>query len=417
MKKTLLLLFALTMTYVSYAQQPEDASKEAYSSPTRLIGAIVDEEGNPITSFATITLGNQNISTTANERGEFSLTYLEAMDEEVIIEAEGYISTIELVQLLAGQTNDIGKIVLQADIAREAQEEVLLNLSEADLNDDEGKSQSISSASSASQDVFNTTTSFAWSTGRYRNRGYENYYETNYINGLAFNTAERGTFNFSSMGGLNDASRNKEVVNGIEASNFTFGGIGNATNYMMDASRYAQGWKVGVAGTNRQYKGRVNATYASGPMANGWSLIAQIVWRYSPYINQKGIIGEGIAYNSGGYFFSAQKDWQNGHRLSLITFGAPTERGQSGAVTQEVYDLTGSINYNPYWGYCDGKVRNSRIVKAFDPTVIASYEWQIDAQQRLKAAVGYHYAWYSNSALTFYNAPDPRPDYLRSCLG
>ena len=83
-------------------------------------------------------------------------------------------------------------------------------------------------------------------------------------------------------------------------------------------------------------------------------------------------------------------------------------------MTQEVYDLTGSINYNPYWGYCNGKVRNSRIVKAYDPTAIVSYEWQIDPMQRLRAAVGYHYSFYSNSALTFYNAPDPRPDYYRN---
>ena len=388
--------------------------EQTSSSPTRLVGKLVTEEGNPVAGYATISLGNQNISTTINERGEFSLSYLEAMDEEVIIEAEGFISNIVLVELVQGQTTDMGDIIMTADIAREAQEEVLLNLAEADLNDDEGKSQSVSSASSASQDVFNTVTSFAWSTGRYRNRGYESYHEKVYINGLAFNTAERGTFSFSSMGGLNDASRNKEVVNSIEANNFTFGGIGNATNYLMDASRYAQGWKVGVAGTNRQYKGRLNATYASGPMANGWSFIAQVAWRYSPYIDAKGIIGEGIAYNSGGYFISAQKDWQNGHRLSLITFGAPTERGQSGAVTQEVYDLTGSINYNPYWGYYKGKVRNSRIVKSYDPTAIVSYEWQIDPMQKLRAAVGYHYAWYSNSALTFYNAPDPRPDYYRN---
>ncbi len=414
MKKTLFFLLALLGASLSISAQQTSPMTEAHSSTTRLVGKIINEDGEPITNGAIVTLGNQNISTTANDRGEFTLSYLEPMDEEVIIEARGFISNIVMVQLISGQTNDMGAITLYTDLAREAQEEVLLNLVEADLNDDEGKSQSVSSASSASQDVFNTTTSFAWSTGRYRNRGYENYYEKNYINGLAFNTAERGTFNFSSMGGLNDASRNKDVVNGIEASNFTFGGIGNSTNYLMDASRYAQGWKVGVAGTNRQYKGRVNATYASGPLNNGWSFIAQIAWRYSPYINTKGIIGEGIAYNSGGYFLSAQKDWQNGHRLSLITFGAPTERGQSGAVTQEVYDLTGSINYNPYWGYCGGKVRNSRIVRSYDPTAIVSYEWQIDPQQRLRAAVGYHYAWYSNSALTFYNAPDPRPDYYRN---
>jgi len=414
MKKTLFFLLALLGATCSISAQQASPMSEQYSSPTRLVGKLINENGEAVTSYATITLGNQNISTTANERGEFTLSYLEPMDEEVIIEAEGYISNIVLVQLLSGQTNDMGTVTLYTDLSREAQEEVLLNLAEADLNDDEGKSQSVSSASSASQDVFNTTTSFAWSTGRYRNRGYEGMYEKNYINGLAFNTAERGTFSFSSMGGLNDASRNKEVVNSIEASNFTFGGIGNATNYLMDASRYAQGWKIGVAGTNRQYKGRINATYASGPLNSGWSFIAQIAWRYSPYINTKGIIGEGIAYNSGGYFLSAQKDWQNGHRLSLITFGAPTERGQSGAVTQEVYDLTGSINYNPYWGYCNGKVRNSRIVRSYDPTAIVSYEWQIDPQQKLRAAAGYHYAWYSNSAITFYNAPDPRPDYYRN---
>ncbi|MBO6073789.1 MAG: hypothetical protein J6P74_01485 [Paludibacteraceae bacterium] len=414
MKKTLFFLLALLGATSGILAQQATPTTEQISSSTRLVGRLVEENGEPITGYATISLGNQNISTTANERGEFTLSYLEAIDEEIIIEAEGFISNIVVAELKANQTTDLGDIVMFPDIARAAQEEILLNLAEADLNDDEGKSQSVSSASSASMDVFNTLTSFAWSTGRYRNRGYEQTYEKNYINGLAFNTAERGTFSFSSMGGLNDASRNKEVVNNIEAANFTFGGIGNATNYLMDASRYAQGWKVGVAGTNRQYKGRVNATYASGPLNNGWSFIAQIAWRYSPYINQKGIIGEGIAYNSGGYFLSAQKDFQNGHRLSLITFGAPTERGQSGAVTQEVYDLTGSINYNPYWGYCNGKMRNSRIVKSYDPTGIISYEWQIDPMQRLRASAGYHYAFYSNSALTFYNAPDPRPDYYRN---
>ena len=282
------------------------------------------------------------------------------------------------------------------------------------MNDDEGRSQAQASASSASQDVFNSLSSFAWSTARYRNRGYEQTAEQNYINGINFNSAERGQFNFSSMGGLNDASRNKEVVNPLEATNFSFGGLGNSTNYLMEASRFAQGWKVGVAGTNRNYKARVNATYASGVLANGWAFVGQVAFRFSPYIDQKNIIGEGIQYYSGGYFFAAEKKWNNGNRLSFVTFGSPTERGQSAAVTQEVYDLTGSIYYNPYWGYQNGKVRNSRVVKSFDPTAIVNYDWKIDEHNLLKFAVGYHYSMYSNSALNFYNAPDPRPDYYRN---
>ena len=380
---------------------------------TSLKGRVIDEATQQPVVGAKITLANQNISTTTNAAGEFSLLYLEAMDEEVIIEAEGYMAALELVNLKDNQANQLDAIRLQQNIVSQAQDEILLNLTEEEMSDDEGRSQAQASSSSASTDVFNSNTSFAWSTARYRNRGYQSYAESYYIEGLSFNSQERGQFNYSAMGGLNDASRYKEVVNPIEATNFAFGGLGQSTNYLMGASRYAQGWKVGAAGTNRNYKARVNATYASGILPNGWAFIGQLAYRFSPYVNNKGIIGEGIKYYSLGYFFSAEKVWDNA-RLKLITFGAPTERGQNAAVTQEVYDLTGSNNYNPYWGYQDGKVRNSRIVKSYDPTVIAAYEHKFNEHHWLKVAAGYHYSWYSNSALTFYNAPDPRPDYYRN---
>ena len=404
------ILFAVVLLMASWA-----------SAQTRLVGRIVSSEQQAIEG-ATVTLVNQGFSTTTNVEGRFSLTYLEALDEEVIVEAVGYMSDIVLVSLVENEVTDLGDVVLQADLLVEMKEEVLLNLSEMDLNDDEGKSQSVSSASSASQDVFNSTVSFAWSNARYRGRGYDQTYEQNYIQGLSFNSAERGQFNFSAMGGLNDATRYKEVVEGIEANNFSFGTIGKTTNYLQSATNYAQGWKVGVAATNRNYKGAARATYSSGLMENGWAFAAQLAWRYSPYIDVKGRIGEGITYSSVGYFLTAEKRWGDDMRLSLITFGAPTMRGQSAALTQETFDLTnqynknswGHNNYNPYWGYQDGKVRNSRIVHSYDPTAIVSFDWKIDEEQQLKVAAGYHYSFYSNSALTFYNAPDPRPDYYRN---
>ena len=385
----------------------------AVMAQTSLKGRVIDDATQLPVVGAKITLANQNISTTTNAAGEFSLLYLEALDEEMLIEADGYVVDLQLINLLENQVNAMDDILLKQDIVSQAQDEILLNLTEEEMTDDEGRSQSQASSSSASTDVFNSNTSFAWSTARYRNRGYSSNVENYYIEGLNFSSQERGQFNYSAMGGLNDASRYKEVLNPMEATNFTFGGIGQSTNYMMGASRYAQGWKVGAAGTNRNYKARVNATYSSGVMNNGWAVTAQLAYRFSPYVDNKGIIGEGIKYYSLGYFLTAEKIWDNA-RLKLITFGAPTERGQNAAVTQEVYDLTGSNNYNPYWGYQDGKVRNSRIVKSYDPTVIAAYEYKIDEQQKIKAAVGYHYSWYSNSALNFFNAPDPRPDYYRN---
>lgn len=401
MRKTLLTLLVGSLAVIASAQ-------------TSLKGKLIDESTSQPIAGATVTLANQNISTTTNAAGEFSLLYLDAMDEEVVIDAEGYNGTIELVKLNQDQVNEMEPIKLSVDIAKETKDEVLLTIADDDLNDDEGKSQAQASAASASTDVFNATVSYAWSTARYRNRGYEQKEESYYINGLSFNTAERGTFSFSSMGGLNDASRYKETTLPMEATSFTFGGLGQSTNYLMDASRYAQGWKVSVAGANRNYKAAVRATYASGPLKNGWSFIGQLAFRFSPYTTQKGIIGEGINYYSLGYFFSADKVWDNGNHLSIITFGAPTMRGQSGAVTQEVYDLTGTNNYNPYWGYQNGHIRNSRIVKSFDPTIITSFDLHASENNLIKFALGGHYSFYSNSALNFYNAPDPRPDYYRN---
>ena len=320
---------------------------------TSLKGRVIDDKTQIPIPGVKVTLANQNISTTTNGEGEFSLLYLEATDEEILFEANGYVVALELVTLLPDQENRMDDIVLEQDVVSQEQDEIVLNLTEEDMNDDEGRSQSQAASSSASTDVFNATTAFAWSTARYRHRGYQATEEEYYIEGLHFNSQERGQFNFSSMGGLNDASRYKEVLNPMEATLFSFGGIGRTTGYMMGATRYAQGWKVGAAGTNRNYKMRFNATYSSGLMNNGWAVTAQLAYRFSPYIDNKGIIGEGIKYYSLGYFLTAERVWDNA-RLKLIAFGAPTERGQSAAVTQEVYDLTGSINYNPYWGYQNG---------------------------------------------------------------
>ena len=233
----------------------------AMMAQTSLKGRVIDDATRQPVVGAKITLANQNISTTTNQDGQFVLLYLEAMDEEVLIEAEGYVPGLELVSLKPNWETKMDDIVLIQDLVVQTQDEILLNLTEEEMTDDEGRSQSQASTASASTDVFNSNSSFAWSTARYRNRGYQSNAENYYIEGLNFSSQERGQFNYSSMGGLNDASRYKEVLNPMEATNFTFGGVAQSTNYLMGASRYAQGWKVGVAGTNRNYKARVNATY------------------------------------------------------------------------------------------------------------------------------------------------------------
>jgi hypothetical protein len=364
--------------------------------------------GSPL-SGVTITLLQQNITTQTNANGEFILSLLQSGDDELSVSREGYFTQIKLVNLKSGQVNDLGVIELKADIQEEVKQEIVLQLSENELNSDESRaSQNVSGSLSSKGDVYTAQTSFSFSPMRFRTRGYDQDFESTYINGVHFNGLERESFNYSSLGGLNDAMRNQEEVNGLEANSFSYGNLGSATNINTKASTYAIGTKASLAYTNRAYKLRGAVTHATGLMSNGWAFAASAVVRWA----DKGIV-DGTFYNSAGYFLSAEKVLNKHHSFSLVTFGAPTQRAQQAAVTQETFDLVKSIYYNPYWGYQDGKVRNSRVVKSFDPTVILSHDFKINEKQRLRTGVAFHYSLYSNSALGFYNAPDPSPNYYR----
>ena len=135
MRKIVSLMFVLAISIAAFAQ-------------TSLRGTVIDQATQTPVVGAKITLANQNISTTTNASGEFSLLYLEALEEELIVEAEGYLSTIELIMLQADQANQMDAIQLQQDIVAQTQDEILLNLTEEEMSDDEGRSQSQASSCS-----------------------------------------------------------------------------------------------------------------------------------------------------------------------------------------------------------------------------------------------------------------------------
>ena len=78
---------------------------------------------------------------------------------------------------------------------------------------------------------------------------------------------------------------------------------------------------------------------------------------------------QGTFYRNVAYALLLEKRFRNDrHRLTFTTFGSPVIRGQQSGSIQEVYDLTGNNLYNANWGYQNGKKRNSRVVRAIDPT-------------------------------------------------
>lgn len=290
-------------------------------------------------------------------------------------------------------------------------ENAMLTLTDIMLDDDdiETASQGITTMAIRSNDVYRDNASFQFSQFRFNIRGYENFYNQRYINGVSFNDQNRGVFNYASIGALNNVTRNGDAVLNNDFGLFTYGSIGGSENIDMRAGVFARGGQLTASYTNRNYYARAMATFATGMMDNGWAFAGSIGGRYSHEGNIEGVFYQNIAY-----FLAAEKQWNNGkHSLSFNTFGSPVRRGQQGSSYQEVYDLLNNNLYNPNWGYQNGEKRNARVVKAFDPTAVVSHTWNINRESRLTTGIGAHYGRYGGSSLNWYNGFDPRPDYYR----
>jgi len=266
----------------------------------------------------------------------------------------------------------------------------------------------VSALMTASNDVYISNTTWNFTAVRFRLRGYDNRYAEMFINGIKFNNPQRGGFSYGIIGGLNDATRNKDVVDGLNPSTFTFGQIGGSGNINTHASSYSRGGKVGIACTNRNYTLRTAATYSTGLMENGWAITGSLAYRWA----EEGFI-EGTFYNSLGYLLSAEKVFNPRHSLSFTTLGSPTQRAQNAPATQEVFDLTESNLHNTYWGWQNGEKRNSRIITVYEPVAVLSHLFKINKETQLRTGLGFRYTSHAGTRLDWFNAADPRPDYYR----
>ena len=399
MRIKLLLLISLLAVFQTLAQS------------SGLHGVVVDARNGQPLAGATIILAEQDITVTTGPNGDFQISSASPGVGDLLVLCAGYDDWSSQVEITNGVIHDMGKILLESQSTYYAgfggDEDLMID--ESQLEDEEGNSQTIGLLSGASDDVFYQAASWDFSVMRFRLRGYDSEYSETYINGVNFNEPARGRFNYSMLGGLNQAFRNKNVGIGLESTSFGFGQIGGATNINTFARDYAPGLRASIAYTNGNYYARGMVTYATGLNSKGWALTVSAVGRYS----DEGIY-PGTFYHSGGYFLSAQKVFNDRHSLSLTTFGAPTQRSNNSATYEEAYDLSGSNLYNPNWGYMpDGDKRTARVVESFDPTAILNWLWTPNNNVSLNTGVAVRKSYYSSSALQWYNAADPRPDYYR----
>ena len=260
-----------------------------------------------------------------------------------------------------------------------------------------------------SNDVFNNIAGYNFSSVRFRARGYASESQDVYLAGVKLNDAITGYSPFSLWSGLNEAMRTKETTNGAEVSDYGFGGYNGVTNIFGNATNVRKGLRGSVLTNSTLYRLRLMGSYATGLMDNGWAYAVNVSARLggNDWI-------DGVYYRSFAYYFAADKVLNKTHKLGFIFFATPGQRGAQNASTQEVYDLMGDNMYNSNWGYQNGKVRNARVRKTNEPVAVLKYDYTPSDKFNASTTLLYRFGKNGYTALDWYDAQDPRPDYYRN---
>ncbi len=354
-----------------------------------------------------ITIEETQQSTTTNALGEFAFSANIPLGEQVLsIYKIGYFAKRYPIVVNQGKTVNITDMTLDIDISNDS-DLFTISLSDDELNDDSGGADNISGLLSSSQDVFQRTAAFEFSSSFFNVRGLDSDNGTVLINGVEMNKLYNGRPQWSNWGGLNDVLRNQELSSGLTPSNYNFGGILGSTNMNTRASAYREGGQLTYSSSDRSYSNRLMASYATGLIEDGWAFTMMIGRRWGNEGYQ-----DATLYDSKSFFASVEKKINDKHSINFTSIYAPNKRGKSSPNTQEVYDLKG-IKYNEYWGNLDGEKRNSRIKEVIEPILMLNHYWDMSSKTSVNTNIAYQFGTMGNSRLDYSGGANPSPSYYQ----
>lgn len=363
---------------------------------TSVKGTVIDRITSDTLPNVRVVLEGTNQVTQTDTSGAFILFQDIPIGDQILrISKEGYVTRRFPIVIYEGNILDLGEITFDVDVTAEQQLNGLISLSDNDLNgeDDDVGGFTISGLLSAGRDTYLSAAAFDWSATFFRPRGLDNANGKLLINGIEMNKQFNGRPQWGNWGGLNDAQRNREFTAGLSASEYSFGGLGGVTNITMRASQYRKGGRVSYAGANRSYEGRVMGSYSSGLLTSGWAYTVLTSRRFG----NEGYV-EGSLYDANSIFAAVEKKFNEQHSLNLTAIYTPNRRGRGTALTQEIFDLK-RRQYNPFWGYQNGKIRNTRTREIEEPILMLNHTWDISEKTTIYTNIGYQTGTIKNSRI------------------
>lgn len=341
-----------------------------------------------------------NISGTAHEEGTNSHGYFVfsgtiPVGSSVISFSKSSFLTMHFPVNYNAEDMDLGIVLMEPDLPELLQQTAILSLSDHEIDEEGGSYANISGLLQATKDVFLSAAAFDFSATFFRPRGYDSDLGKVLINGVEMNKFLNGRPVWSNWGGLNDVQRNQIFSMGSGPSDVSFGGPAGTTNIIMRASQYANGGKFSYALANRTYTGRAMASYHSGLLPSGWAYSISAAKRFAgeSYV-------EGSSYDANSFFASVEKKFGASHSLNLTGIYTPNIRGKNSPNSDEVFQMRGP-RYNSYWGYQDGKIRNSRSKEVAEPVIMLNHFWDPGRRLTINSGLAYQFGKTGSSRIDY----------------
>ncbi|MBQ1700093.1 MAG: carboxypeptidase regulatory-like domain-containing protein [Bacteroidales bacterium] len=397
-KKLTSAILAALLSAVLMAQAPTGGVK----------GTVVNRTDKTPVAGATLKLmsGATEIGTvTADAQGNFHLDALPDGMYDLVIDATGFLTSRVNVTVNDGYVKNMFNLSLSPVAVSSVVDDT--SFGEFDLD---GMGYEDTPTILVDQnDVFNNIAGYNFSSVRFKARGYASESQDVYLAGIKMNDALTGYSPYSLWSGLNEVTRSKTTSIGSEISEYGLGSYNGLQNIYATPSKVRPGTRFSILTNSALYRLRLMGTYAVPENDKGWSY----AFSASARLGGNDWI-QGVYYRSFAYYAGVEKNWGDVHRLALVSFAAPGVRGAQNASTQEVYDLMGDNMYNSNWGYQNGKVRNARNRITFEPITFLKYDYTPSQQFGISATLLWRTGKNGYTALDWYDAPDPRPDYYRN---
>jgi hypothetical protein len=381
----------------------------------RLSGTIVSAETEQGVEGIELYVRSAKVLQTTGLQGVFSIEGINYGNHEIVILHRNVELRRIQVKVDAPDT-DLGRlrVTVPEDPATEYREVIAGITLDDQVTDGEGDSgdQQISGVLTGSKDPLLAAAAFSFAAFRYQLRGYGRNQTEVYLNGTLMNDAPDGAAIWGLWSGLNDVFRNQYTTFGLQAGEEGPGGLAGLTTINAIAAAQRKQVRVSYGIANRAYRNRLMLTYNTGQLHNGWAFSFAVSRRWA----KEGYI-QGTSYNAHSFYAALSRKTGKYGMLHFTAFGASVLRGKAMPVTQEAIELAGDHFYNPNWGYLDGEKKNARMNSTFQPVFLLNYEYNPDKNLHINIAAAYRTGYNGNSALDWYNALDPRPDYYRNLPG